>query len=723
MVVQLAAIPIVTAVGEFAAPYLIKEATKLGIKKFIQNYGSTAFQAISAGVVGGMIEQVTAPLDLQTEKILGMPVSRITGQEQVYSDIEEPTKVKPLEYIPTVHGGEELPPIKAEPFPAKTEVEPVQEGFKVPEKIETIKGLEIPPQEIKIPPGIQKAEPLGTDILTKDIVKQTKDLVTKEPEFGALTETEKQTALAIKGDKPDFYSRAIKSIEDAKPDKLTKTKWKSYIQSTKEELDYLGLTEFLKGNESITKQELLDFVKGKDLAATMTVRSIPKNKMNPMYEDYSLGFEQSGTKEHIVFQKDPEQDYSEGTGYNLYEEPHFDKEHALGTFAHARVQVGFGDSEAPPADYEDLDPKVFDKFDNTLIIDEIQSQWIQTGQDKGFVSDFSTVNDTEKELTEFLNKNNIKYKIQPGQFEDSKDTIKIYDRPDHPNERKRYTVTTLNQDKWHVFNKKGRYVESYNISAPEDDRARTLILSGRAVPDLPIKDSKKFVELVLNEMIRKAVTDGRDSIAITNGQIQYNRYEAQEEKNRQGLKKFYDTFVYDQLNKIAKNYNVELERINISEGSEMASQEVKNIRLDSKIKIAQDNNNTLQKITLQELWDAVKGEEIPDHASFYSNLGKGQGAEYIENYLNAAVTAQRDVDRIRERTGDTTDWSALRHNEVYVWKMRKEDKPFFMGETGASGIIWDMPIIPINDTSAITGENDLSIYTEYLKTWKSPCVA
>ena len=135
MVVQLAAIPIVTAVGEFAAPYLIKEATKLGIKKFIQNYGSTAFQAISAGVVGGMIEQVTAPLDLQTEKILGMPVSRITGQEQVYSDIEEPTKVKPLEYIPTVQGGEELPPIEQIPFPAKTEVEPVQEGFKAPEKI------------------------------------------------------------------------------------------------------------------------------------------------------------------------------------------------------------------------------------------------------------------------------------------------------------------------------------------------------------------------------------------------------------------------------------------------------------------------------------------------------------------------------------------------------------------------------------------------------------
>jgi len=52
--------------------------------------------------------------------------------------------------------------------------------------------------------------------------------------------------------------------------------------------------------------------------------------------------------------------------------------------------------------------------------------------------------------------------------------------------------------------------------------------------------------------------------------------------------------------------------------------------------------------------------------------------------------------------------------------MRKEDRPFFMGETGSSGIIWDMPTIPVNDTSAVTGENDLSIYTEYLKQWKPP---
>ena len=112
MVAQLAAMPIVTAVGEFALPYLIKEAGKIGVKKFIQTYGNTAWQAI-AGVTGGMITQITAPVDLQQEKLFGMPVSRITGQEQVYSDIEDKDKEK---QIPT-KVTEEEPTTPTEPEP------------------------------------------------------------------------------------------------------------------------------------------------------------------------------------------------------------------------------------------------------------------------------------------------------------------------------------------------------------------------------------------------------------------------------------------------------------------------------------------------------------------------------------------------------------------------------------------------------------------------------
>ena len=52
-------------------------------------------------------------------------------------------------------------------------------GTKVPEKLPESKGIEVPPQEKVSPPGFQKAEPLGIDILTKDIADET---VPKESE-------------------------------------------------------------------------------------------------------------------------------------------------------------------------------------------------------------------------------------------------------------------------------------------------------------------------------------------------------------------------------------------------------------------------------------------------------------------------------------------------------------------------------------------------------------
>ena len=63
-------------------------------------------------------------------------------------------------------------------------------------------------------------------------------------------------------------------------------------------MEYLGLDKYLQGNESITKEELLKFVEKKDITPNITVRSIPKDQMNSLYERYSLG----GDQEHIVFQ-------------------------------------------------------------------------------------------------------------------------------------------------------------------------------------------------------------------------------------------------------------------------------------------------------------------------------------------------------------------------------------------------------------------------------------
>ena len=160
-----------TAVGEFSSSYLAKEAGK-NIAQFIAKYGSAAFQRVAPLVTGGMILEAAVEaypdVDLQKEKLFGTPLSSLPGMPTgpVYSDIEEPKKVEPLKYIDTVHGGKgPLPPIKAKPFPAETEVKKWDESFKAPKPIETTKGLEVPPQEKIVLPGFETPKTVDTSIL------------------------------------------------------------------------------------------------------------------------------------------------------------------------------------------------------------------------------------------------------------------------------------------------------------------------------------------------------------------------------------------------------------------------------------------------------------------------------------------------------------------------------------------------------------------------------
>ena len=100
---------VATAAGEFGTSFLTKEATKVGIKQFIQTYGSTAFQRISPVIIGGIIAAKVVdaypPVDLQKEKLFGMSLNRIQGipENYTYSDIEEPKKPEPLKFIPGVN--------------------------------------------------------------------------------------------------------------------------------------------------------------------------------------------------------------------------------------------------------------------------------------------------------------------------------------------------------------------------------------------------------------------------------------------------------------------------------------------------------------------------------------------------------------------------------------------------------------------------------------------
>jgi|LULW01.1.fsa_nt_gb hypothetical protein len=705
MVAPLVALaPIVTAIGRFAVPYLAKELGKVGTNKFVQTYGNEAFTSLN--------ETLT----------------------------KNTTMVNP-EAMPMVNPN----------FMSKKDEE---------DKTPTVVSEDKTKQPQKQPP---EGPDLGTELATEAALQVSKKLSESEQtekalkpkvEFGPLTETEKQTAKALKEGKSDFYSRAVESIKNAKQNKFTKGKWKSIVQSnsTKDEMDYLGLTEYLKGNESITKEELLKFVEKKDIAPFIKVRSIPKDEMNKMYETYSLGgYTAADTQEHIVFQfrpykeiknpylREPEKQKSKMklVEYDtpLFKSEHFDTEYGTNTFAHARTQVGFDPLEEEMTRYQDLNNEEIEKtFRNTLIVDEIQSDWLQKGQDKGFFSDFDVV--ANKDLKEYLDKNNIKYTI----YNQSMPIEREFESEDSPlmlNEENIIELKSttpgstsrripLNVDnRFELFEKEGKHAESVlNVDNIKQAKNYFLRTGMYGVPDFPIKESKKFVELVLNKMIEKAVIDGRDSIAITNGQIQANRYDAMGEEEKEGLKKFYDEIVLKQLEKIADKYNVKLERVDISEGE--APKELQDIHLDNQIKRAQDDGYVLKKVDLQFLFDRTKDTNIPGHAALYSDRGAGQGANYIEDYLNELVD-NRPFSPATGTGSGLARWNEIRNDKVYIW-IKEIDIDDEL-------ISWELPIVPVKDAHSAM-ENiteiqqrletlpvntfNLEVYTQYIKNAKPP---
>ena len=328
----------VAITARVAIPKLVKYLAKNGGDKLIKKYGQNAFEAVLGTTAGVAAYNKTA------EKVSGYV-------DSIGKDTESTSSI-PKGNMEGVDRMKQMDAVMAVPNVNKNDSN--EEDTVDSNQLTTNQNKDSEPPLNEPPKGPNLGKDLATEAASQatkkllenkkpDLSKQTKDLIPEKAELGPLSAVEKQTAIALKGNKPDFYSRAVEAITNAKQDKSTKGKWKSIIQSnsTKTEMDYLGLNEILQGNESITKQELLDIVSKKDITPGITVKSIPRSEMNIMYADYSLGGNEDTkgnlTDEHIVFQLGKDQ----GEVGQLYVEPHFPIEYATNTFAHARTQVGY----------------------------------------------------------------------------------------------------------------------------------------------------------------------------------------------------------------------------------------------------------------------------------------------------------------------------------------------------------------------------------------------
>jgi len=592
---------------------------KLGIKNFIETYGSSTFQSIAPAVTGG---------------IIGYEASK---------------------FIPEIHGGKgpiKAPPPLITPIPSKEEMypEPLITPIPPPKK-DKPEGLPIPTEEKKVPEGfpIPKQKTWKDYILTKDKLED------KKPEFGKLTKAETQTAKALKEDKPDYYSRVARAVEGSQ-DIATADQWLGVIQgqgATKAELDYLGLTELLKGDKKITKADLLSQIKEKDLSSRITTTLIPKKDMGVIiYPEYDLGGHGASNDTRVyVMQYDVTKD-TEGK-YLPHDEPieyrapavHIGKEqYGRNTFGTLRVQVG----------YEGIK-----ELEDLFILNEGQSDLVQQIQKLGTVKDWHVLKGSEitpefikENFGDFYNLKIEKYQTQKDLLEKTGlSTNKVLYATDTTTGI-RDVVRRIDENLYYVFNKKGLTPESKSVAFRDKETAMEHA-KFYALPDFPIKDSRKIAELMVNEFITQAILSGADSIGFANGAILRDRYTGQDPDKAESLAFWQDKMLISSAEKILKRWikksgwNEPLESLiteyDIETGADLQKRDILPTMDEMRTE-----DYFLETVTAKDLFDYIvknqdplyllgEGQEIPDFISLLDEEGLGVAGNQVKGKLEAYI--------------------------------------------------------------------------------------
>lgn len=632
-------IPIATTVGRVALPKLAQEFAKRGGTAFIKQYGKKAFQAVTGGSAGAIAYDQT----------INRSVPVTTGQGDYIGD----TGQKEKERARIAEENKER--MKGSPAPV---IKTWEESF--PDQSGEIVDSSPPPsvpEPIKIP---QESFPDLSDEANKpqifyskkdDIKKQTDTLVPKKVEVGPLSDTEKQTALALGESQPDYYSRVVKAIQDTKQNKMPKEQWASIINKsgTKKEIEFLGLADFAGNKESITKQELLESIKDKNIATDLTFTKIPGEDQID-FSTYSLGGAKGTTGQYVIqVNKDSDdiRDLEFGLAKRIYQATgsHLKEKYGRNTVAHARTQIGYYPYQLEDLESEeDLDPatdepaiyKASQKLKNTFIIDEVQSDWIQDIQEQGTKKDFVIKKGSDID-SEFINKNyGNKYELKTSKFSTMKQTLEEtglqYNKVLYVTDQTTgigTVLTSIDPDRYYTFSK--NRIDMASGHRTEQDAKEHIERVG--ISDLPITQSKEYVKIMLNSLIKEAAILGTDSIGITNGQIQADRYEGQDDEESKGLKNFYDKIVIPQLEKIAKQNGVEIERVSISDPEFSEEDDKKSI--PNRMKMSMQNGFELRKIDANMLYATLNDVEkiVPDFFTIYSDGGRGQGANRIMDVI------------------------------------------------------------------------------------------
>ena len=618
-------IPILTTAGRFGLPYLQRELVKQGTKKFIKDHGKEALTAVTGGVI----------------------LNRVMDEEQDPS-ITQSVGVGPEGLVIGGEPKETLPP----PPPIFT-----PEAEKIDTKLETPIDQGIKSEPLITPEPKKIDTTLTTPVA--DSPKKEDFILTKEKaETGALTDVEVQTAKSLKGEQPDYYSKVVKGMDDFKQPIASKEQVKNYIKNlkaTEAETIYLGVDNLIDSYKG-DKVDITKFKKAlakRDISSTIRAEEIPQGlslrgeKGGPSHYETFESFSLPGpnTNKSILLIK-----FDRPPGEQKYFPPgtHFNPVISADTIAHVRGQMGF--SSGPEVRGKEQE-NAYQKLYNTFIVDEIQSDYLQDQREKGFVSDYKIL--VGNELIKHLEDNNIKYELidregtpvvkfkQKGLMEFD-DTLRATDagiiRTREAPLDSKYSHIVFKNNFLHSVGKQDyndKYQNKYaggvdlklygtsrdgkNVQTQEERVKQYIKNVYKPVPNLPIVKTEKWVDLSIDTAIKKAIDEGADSIAFTNGNIQTNRYQGMGSEEMEGMKYFYDNIVRKKFDKLAKKYGVEIEEINLKSTQFQ--------ELNKQYQYAETNASAvLTKLSAKELLTKLETGsaqmELPDYFNMFLGVPK-----------------------------------------------------------------------------------------------------
>lgn len=447
---------------------------------------------------------------------------------------------------------------------------------------------------------------------------------------------------------PPFYSKITKTIEDAQMNKASGDGWMGMINNSgvnQDELDWIGMKDFLADKKSVTKEEILDFARMNDLSTEVkevilggnndankeAIQGFPElssiginddarlvvHNNEVLSNEYNIWYEQNADhqiiksynedlvdedavietflKEALNFDVSLQNSLStQHNNSNLITEGDYTDYKEM-TFALPNIE---GEYYLPPAHgYKDKNIFAHARFNTrdvdgkkTLFIEELQSDWVHLGLKEGF----------KKPLEE-------RYQLSEQ-------------------------IKEVQQKRMDLINQ-GLDVGADGVSITQlADQAIKLkekleTAKGGKIPDIPFK--KNWQDIVLKRMIRYAAENGFDAIAMTGGNIQKDRYD---------LSKHIDSI---QVNASDKAEG----KIHVVAGNEIDLHIYPN-QLEEHIgkDLAKKINNDIEEKNIFKNFNFIK-QEFENFSQELSKKYDVPASQNIAMYENVASISKKDIDK------------------------------------------------------------------------------